>query len=207
MEVMMLIKERLILISCNGIEHRNRFSKGFKYIVQLINDFNNDIPFTTLTQPEFQETLQLEQFDCEQTAELRELSFRKRAVLGSNLRLPMTDSRTINDCYREIKYLQMQLAEAEDNNDLGRRESIYEEIGKIQEYLSNTVNPINGMINSFNENQQRVNHAVLTSIHRALAVIRQKDFQLALALRRSLYLGTICFYRPVIGLRVTIKQS
>jgi hypothetical protein len=205
MNAKILVSHKRIVLACNGIIQRHRYSKGFRYIVELIVNHKKEVPFNSFDQPDIAEyEVIADSCITEDSIHFDNSNGHRQAQFYSSLRIPLTDEKTINDCYREIRLLKQRHKEASENNDLGMIESINDEIEKITEYITETVNPQTGKINYFPDDNRRASRSVLVAIYRALDLVRSKDYKLALALRKSLRLGLVSSFHPINGFTVTV---
>lgn len=105
------------------------------------------------------------------------------------------DRKAIKDCKARLADLKEQLEEAQSDNDLGRIDSLREQVEKIEDYLSSVVG-LHGKPRKAADDGERVRKKIQVAISRSITSIQRHHPELARHLRKHVKTGVFCIYSP-----------
>lgn len=105
------------------------------------------------------------------------------------------DTQALREYKDRISEIDEELAEADANNDLARRDSLNEEREALYAEVGRATG-LDGKNREASSDRERARQAVSTAIHRALRAIEKEHPSLWMHLRNSLNIGEFLSYRP-----------
>jgi tRNA(Ile)-lysidine synthase TilS/MesJ len=191
------IRNKQVLISFRGREHRVFHSVGIAYLIELVMH-----PGVPVSYQELETALQ------QPLAGYRRFEG-KEALLQHGLQLQekplpyaMTDKQTLGSIKQRLLQIIAELAELEEYNDYSRADDLREEQEALMLYLRQVYRP-GGRLRSFSDAATKLKHKILKALRRALADIAGVDVELAAYIRASLELNEYLVYRNC-GLEIDV---
>jgi tetratricopeptide (TPR) repeat protein len=170
------------------IEHdshtvRLRDSRGLRYVAQLLQHPRREFLALELAA------------DSAEVANQQKAAMAELGCAKENRGEPVSDRRAIAAYRERLDVLRSELAETEQNHDLGRAAALREEIEVLVQQLTVDVG-LNGRTRGMSSNLERARSAVSKRIREALRRIEVENPSLGQYLSRSIQTGYFCAYDP-----------
>jgi hypothetical protein len=166
----------MVKIGVHGIgEVVVKESLGIKYLRLLVTNSNRTYKPSTLRNLVCMGfDLSNRQYGNQLDLEMVDISFNFRCYSF----IPATDLKTIVQIRNEIKRVNVEILEATFNNDLARKEELYNKLAALEKYLNTTVN-INGIIRALADKNRNDYYSIKRAICRTIKNIRKHSSNVA----------------------------
>lgn len=179
-------------------------SKGLKQIIDLMMYPDKEVHCTTLYAEDMAKVWEAQKRYGASEALVTDGSISATCPgLGGD---PIMDSRYVTEIKEELRWLKQQLAEAQENRDIGMTDMIQGKIEYLQKYLLEHTD-ISGKSKSMPREYTKAKDAVRKSINGAIDDIKEKDRTLAKLILDNIRIGEYCCYHRLPSLDISVKKD
>jgi 7-cyano-7-deazaguanine synthase in queuosine biosynthesis len=163
--------------------------KGLTLIAYLLKRSHEEVPLRDLhleAEKQYQAATKIDKYQLEE---------QKLESFSSELTIELTDKKTIDEVKERLLEVEVELIEANQNNDIGNIEKLENEKQQLTSYLASSIG-ITGRPRQFGNKYKRMNDRISKSILRAIEKVKEVHPLLGFHLSNSIKVGLSYKYTP-----------